>query len=189
MGKKMFVGLFAICASGLLASAQSSGVSAADRTFMDKAAQGGLAEVQLGQLAEEKASSQQVKNFGQRMVTDHSRANDKLKGIASSKGVTLPDSLDAKDKALYDRLSGLSGAAFDKEYMRTMIRDHNMDIAEFRKESKMAKDPDVRSFASSTLPTLEDHLRMAKKAGSEVGVAGIGATAEANGTDESALQR
>jgi putative membrane protein len=147
---------------------------------MRKAAQGGLAEVQLGQLAEQKASSKSVKDFGEHMVNDHTKANDQLKGVASNKGVTLPDALDAKDKALYDRLNGLSGDAFDKAYMRAMIKDHVEDVAEFRKESKAAHDPDVRSFASGTLPTLEDHLRMAKQVGSQVGVASGAETAQSH---------
>jgi putative membrane protein len=161
--------IFAGCACGALALAQSNSVPAADRMFMDKAAQGGLAEVQLGQLAQQKASSQAVKDFGSRMVKDHSMANDQLKSVAAGQNVTLPTSLDAKDKALYDRLSGLSGTAFDKAYMQAMIKDHNQDIAEFKKESSKGKDQQARSFASMTLPTLEDHLRMAKQVGSEVG--------------------
>jgi putative membrane protein len=165
--KKITTLLLATCGGGLLAYAQSQ-VSSADRTFMDKAAQGGMAEVQLGQLASEKAAEQPVKDFGQRMIKDHSQANDKLKGIAQSKGVTLPDSVSPKDKALYDRLSRLSGDAFDRAYMQAMVKDHNEDVAEFRKESKMAKDTDVRSFASTTLPTLEDHLRIAKETASKV---------------------
>jgi len=157
------------CACGAWALAQS--VSPADRTFMDKAAEGGMAEVQMGQLAQQKASSQAVKDFGKRMEKDHSMADNKLKSIASAKGVTLPDALNAKDKALYDRLSGMSGDAFDKAYMRAMIKDHNEDVAEFKKESGKAKDQDVRSFASTTLPTLEDHLQQAKQVGSQVGIA------------------
>jgi putative membrane protein len=166
--KKITTLLLATCGSGLIAYAQSQ-VSSADRMFMNKAAQGGMAEVKLGQLASEKASAQPVKDFGMRMVNDHSQANDKLKGIASSKGVTLPDSVSPKDKALYDRLSGLSGDSFDRAYMQAMVKDHNEDVAEFRKESKMAKDSDVQSFASMTLPTLEDHLRMAKDTASKLG--------------------
>jgi putative membrane protein len=154
--------------------------------FMDKAAEGGLAEVQLGQLAEQKASEQSVKDFGKRMVTDHSQANDKLNGIASSEGVTLPTSLDAKDHALYDRLSGLSGSAFDVAYMRAMVSDHNQDVAQFQRESQTARNQAIRSFASTTLPTLQDHLHMAKKVRHDLG---ISASAEANHTDESALQR
>lgn len=140
----------------------SSQLSAADQNFVKKAAQGGMAEVELGKLATEKASSDDVKKFGQRMVDDHGKANDQLKQIASQKGVNVPSDLDAKDKALKDRLSKLSGPEFDRAYMKNMVRDHTKDVAEFRKESKSAKDDDVKNFASQTLPTLEDHLKQAK---------------------------
>jgi putative membrane protein len=187
MRKNIVTLLFAGCACGVFAYAQSnSDLSSMDRSFVNKAAAGGLAEVQLGQLAQQKGSSQAVKDFGQRMVTDHSAANDKLKAIASSKGISLPTSLDAKDQALYDKLSGLSGTSFDKAYMQAMVKDHKMDIAEFQKESNAGKDQDIRSFASSTLPTLQTHLQLAHQAASKTG---ISATAEANHTPESALQK
>jgi putative membrane protein len=188
MGKNIVTVLLAGCACGVFAYGQSNSATLnnADRMFMDKAAEGGLAEVQLGQLAEQKASEQSVKDFGKRMVTDHSQANDKLNGIASSEGVTLPTSLDAKDHALYDRLSGLSGSAFDVAYMRAMVSDHNQDVAQFQRESQTARNQAIRSFASTTLPTLQDHLHMAKKVRHDLG---ISASAEANHTDESALQR
>jgi putative membrane protein len=140
----------------------SSQLSAADQSFVKKAAQGGLAEVELGKLATEKASSDDVKKFGQRMVDDHTKANDQLKQIAGNKGVSLPTDLDAKDQALKDRLSKLDGEQFDRAYMKNMVRDHTKDVSEFRKESTAAKDSDIKSFASQTLPTLEDHLKQAK---------------------------
>jgi len=172
MGKKTIAVLFTSCALGLAAYAQSSqpsSLSSGDKSFMQKAAEGGSAEVQLGQLAEQKASSQAVRDFGKRMVTDHTQAGDKLKGIADSKFVNVTSSLDAKDKALYDKLSGLSGAAFDREYMRAMVKDHKADVAEFQKEANSGRDQDVKSFASLTLPTLQDHLRQAEKVDSSVG--------------------
>ena len=147
-------------ASGSNSSRQLSG---ADKTFMMKAAQGGMAEVELGQLATQKAEGQDVKKFGQRMVDDHSKANDQLKSIAQEKGVQLPTDLDAKDKALKDRLSKLSGEQFDRAYMRNMVQDHKKDVAEFQKEANSAKDPDVKNFAQQTLPTLQDHLKMAQQ--------------------------
>ena len=144
-------------------SASSSGkLAPADRQFIKKAAEGGLAEVQLGQLATEKADSQDVKQFGQRMVDDHTKANDQLKQVASQKGVTVPDKLSPKDAATKARLEKLSGKAFDRAYMRDMVMDHTKDVSEFRMESKNAKDPDVKNFASQTLPTLQDHLKEAK---------------------------
>jgi len=134
----------------------------ADRKFVKDAAQGGMAEVELGQLAAEKASSDDVKKFGQRMVDDHSKANDDLKQLATKKGVHVPQQLSAKDKATKARLSKLSGEQFDKAYMANMVRDHKKDVAEFRRETESAKDPDVKNFAASTLPTLEDHLKQAQ---------------------------
>lgn len=143
--------------------ANSAGhLAAADRTFIRKAAEGGMAEVQLGQLAADHASSQDVKQFGQRMVDDHTKANDQLKQLAGQKGVPIPEKLSAKDAATKARLEKLSGAAFDHAYMQDMVQDHTKDVSEFRTESKTAKDPDVKSFASQTLPTLEDHLKQAK---------------------------
>ena len=150
-------------------SNSSTRISSADRRFMDKAAQGGMAEVKLGQLAQEKGSSPAVKDFGKRMVTDHSKANDQLKNIASQKGVNLPGAIDAKDQATYDRLSKLSGSEFDNEYMRDMVKDHQMDVNEFRHEQQTAKDTDVKSFAQQTLPTLEQHLSLAQQTTSQIG--------------------
>jgi putative membrane protein len=152
-------------------SAGSSGgqLSSADKTFVMHAAQGGMAEVQLGQLAADKASSPDVKKFGQKMVDDHSKANDQLKSIAQQKGITLPTDLSAKDKALKDKLSGMSGAQFDKMYMQSMVADHKKDVAEFQKESTGGKDPDVKSFASQTLPILQGHLLMAQQTAGSIG--------------------
>lgn len=147
----------------------SAKLAPADRQFIKKAAQGGLAEVQLGQLATEKADSPDVKQFGQKMVDDHSKANDQLKQVASNKGVTIPDKLSAKDAATKARLEKLSGKAFDRAYMRDMVMDHTKDVSEFRTESKTAKDPDVKNFASETLPTLQDHLKQAKSIAPKTG--------------------
>jgi putative membrane protein len=144
------------------AGGSGSQLDAMDRHFIRKAGEGGLAEVQLGQLATQKAQSDEVKKFGQRMVDDHSKANDQLKQLAQSKGVTLPTDLSAKDQATKARLEKLSGEQFDRAYMKDMVRDHTKDVSEFRKESNQAKDPDVKNFASQTLPTLEDHLKEAR---------------------------
>jgi putative membrane protein len=133
-----------------------------DRQFLTKAAEGGKAEVELGQLATQKASSDAVKKFGQRMVDDHSKAGQQLEELAAKKGVTLPDKPDAKERQEKARLEKLSGEQFDRAYMRHMVQDHTKDVAEFQRESKMAKDPDVKAFATETLPTLQQHLSLAK---------------------------
>jgi putative membrane protein len=146
-------------------TASSSGLSEADKKFITKAAQGGMAEVKLGQLAQEKGASDSVKKFGQQMVDDHGKANDQLKQIAQSKGVQVPSALDPKDQALYDKLSSLNGAEFDRAYANAMRKDHRKDVAEFRKQSQKSQDSDVKNFASTTLPTLETHLRMAEALG------------------------
>jgi putative membrane protein len=150
--------------SGMSASstASASSVPATDKKFIREAAEGGMAEVELGRLATEKASNEDVKKFGERMVNDHSKANDELKQIASSKGVDLPNDLSAKDKMLKERLSKLSGDSFDKAYMQNMVKDHRKDVAEFTKESRSASDPEVKQFAGKTLPTLKEHLQKAE---------------------------
>jgi putative membrane protein len=140
----------------------SAKLAGADKTFVEKAAVGGMAEVQLGNLAQQKAASDQVKQFGARMVTDHSKANDELKQIASTKGVQLPSALDDKHKKDMDRLQKMSGADFDKAYMSHMVDDHKQDVAEFKKEANGGKDGDVKGFAAKTLPTLEEHLKLAQ---------------------------
>jgi putative membrane protein len=145
-------------------SNQASTLSSSDKKFMEKAAQGGMAEVKLGQLATQKAQSDQVKQFGQRMVDDHSKADDKLKQLASTKAVTLPTTLDKSTQKEYDKLSKLSGADFDREYMKHMVSDHKKDISDFKSEANKAKDADLKQFASSTLPTLEEHLKLAQSA-------------------------
>jgi putative membrane protein len=144
-------------------TSDSGSVSASDEAFVREAAEGGMAEIALGELATEKASSDEVKKFGQRMVDDHSKAADELKEIASSKGIQVSDKLSAKDRMMKDRLSKLSGEQFDKAYMSDMVKDHTQDVADFKLESSSGTDPDVKHFAATTLPTLLDHLRQAKE--------------------------
>jgi putative membrane protein len=133
-----------------------------DQSFLKEAVAGGLAEVELGQLAAEKASNPEVKKFAERMVTDHGKANDQLKEIAAQKGINLPTEPSAKHKATKERLSKLSGDEFDKAYMSDMLSDHKKDVAAFRKESTEGEDPVLKQFATKTLPTLEDHLKEAE---------------------------
>jgi putative membrane protein len=139
-----------------------SSLDPADKDFVMKAAQGGMAEVMLGQMASSKGTSPDVKNFGNRMVSDHGKANDELKQLAQNKGMALPADVDADSKKMSDKLSKASGADFDKQYISGMVDDHEKDVKEFEKESKDAKDPDLKAWASKTLPTLQDHLKMAK---------------------------
>jgi putative membrane protein len=159
--------VLAMAAAPALAQTQNSAAkstkkAATDQAFVMNAARGSMAEVDLGKLAADKASSQQVKDYGQRMVDDHGKANDELKTLAQTKNITLPTDLSAKDKAQHARLSNLSGAAFDRAYMQATITNHRTDVNEFRQASKMGKDADIKAFASKTLPTLQDHLKMAQ---------------------------
>lgn len=158
--------------TGLLALAPAFAkdqVGSDDQKFMMDAAKGGMMEVELGRLATQKASSADVKSFGQRMVDDHSKANSELKSIASQKGVTLPATLPADMKQEMDHLSKLSGAEFDKMYMSHMLKDHKKDVAEFEKEASKGGDSSVKGFAQKTLPTLREHLSMAQSIASKVG--------------------
>jgi putative membrane protein len=152
----------ASAANGGSAAKASAGTAMADTKFMKEAAQCGMSEVALGQLAAERASSSDVKKFGQRMIDDHSKAGDELKQLASQKHVDLPQDLSAKDKATRATLEKLSGEQFDQAYMKDMVKDHKRDVSDFRRESKSAQDPDVKKFAAQTLPTLEDHLKQAE---------------------------
>lgn len=150
-----------LTAAAALAQQPAQNMSPQERSFVRDAAIGGKAEVQLGQLAEQNAQSEQVKQFGQKMVQDHSRANQQLEQIASQKGIQLPQQPDAEHMKEYDRLSKMRGAEFDRAYMQHMVRDHDKDVKEFEKEAQNGKDPEIRNFAQQTLPTLQQHDQMA----------------------------
>ncbi len=124
--------------------------------FMHEAAQGGMAEVEMGKLAAQKAQNAEVKKFGQMMVTDHTKANEELKGIASKKSVPLPVDVGAH-KASMDKLNGLSGAEFDRAYVELMVADHEKTIALFQTQADRGTDAEVKAFAAKTLPTLKKH--------------------------------
>jgi len=166
----------AVLAGVVMVGLAAAPLLAADDSFVKKAAEGGMAEVELGKLAAQKASSDEVKKFGQRMADDHGKANDELKTLAQKKNITLPGDLDAKDKALHDKLEKLSGPAFDRAYMQAMLTDHQKDVSEFRTESKSGTDPDVKAWAAKTLPTLEDHLKQARETRGAVATSGTKTT-------------
>lgn len=132
-----------------------------DEVFAKQAAMGGMAEVKLSQLAMDRASSTEVKTFARRMVEDHSKANTELKQIAEKQKLVLPEKLDGKHQKAYDKLSKMSGADFDHEYMKTMMSDHDETVAKFKDESLYGQDPALKSFAMKTLPVIEKHDSMA----------------------------
>ena len=133
-----------------------------DKTFARNAALGGMTEIELGKLATQKASSDAVKQFGQKLIDDHTKANDQLKEIAGKANITIPDSLDSKHQSRIDKLAKLSGPEFDKAFVKDAIKDHEHDISEFKSEAQNGSDPNIKQFASSTLPALQEHLTMAR---------------------------
>ena len=143
--------------------ANGSGLARDDVKFIETTAMHGMAEVELGKLAQKQAESQAVKDFAARMVKDHSKANDELKPIAQAKNVALPAEPDKQHRQDMEKLMKKTGADFDKAYMDHMVKDHKKDVKEFQKKAKSSKDADVQAFASKTLPTLEEHLRMAQE--------------------------
>jgi putative membrane protein len=137
-------------------------LSDTDRKFVEQAAIDGLAEVQFGKLAQSKGANDAVKKFAARMVQDHGKANQQLKQLASAKGVQLPTDLDDRHKEDMQRLEKLSGAEFDREYMKHMVDDHKRDVAEFHKQATSGRDEQLKGFAARTLPTLQEHLKQAQ---------------------------
>jgi len=133
-----------------------------DKKFVKDAALGGMAEVELGKLATQKAASDEVKQFGQKMVDDHTKANDQLKQVAAKESISIPDALDSKHQSRINKMSKLSGPDFDKAYIKDQVKDHQQDVNEFKSEADNGSDPNIKQFASSTLPTLQEHLSMAK---------------------------
>jgi len=133
-----------------------------DKKFVKESALGGLAEVEMGKLATQKASSDAVKQFGQRMVDDHSKANEQLKQAAAKSNIEVPASLDSKHQSRIDKLAKLSGPEFDKAYLKDQVKDHENDVDKFKDEAQNGSDPNVKQFAMATLPTLQEHLSAVK---------------------------
>jgi len=165
------VGFFALtlAAGGRVGHTQQLGtLKGPDKRFVVEAAEGGQMEVGLGELAQEKAANDAVRGFGRRMVDDHSRANQELARLAASKQIepaTKPFGRTQREK---DFLSKLSGSAFDLEYVRMMVRDHEKDVIAFRQESQQTTDPELRAWVARTLPTLEHHLTAIRQIASQV---------------------
>ena len=174
LNKKMFigsVGLALMLSSGTLFAADILGsnnggergqLTSSDFKFVSDATRGGMEEVQLGQLAQQKANNTAVRDFGQKMVNDHQKANDDLKQIVQKKGALIPTSLSHSETSTLEHLQKLSGADFDKTYISDMVRDHKKDVKEFEKATKNLSDPELKAFAEKTLPTLQEHLRQAE---------------------------
>ena len=134
----------------------------ADSKFMMTLAAGGMNEIGLSQTALSKSTNDDVKQYAQKMVDDHTMAGDELKSLAASKNVTLPMTMDAKHTALNQKLSAMSGSSFDMEYIKAMVSDHEKTVALLQKEAGSGKDAEAKALASKLLPTVQGHLEMAK---------------------------
>ncbi len=158
--KKFYIGVAFFALAFLLIACDKEAKNSG--SFTTNAAQGGMTEVKLGNLALAKAQSEDVKRFAQMMVADHAKANDDLKEVAAKKSVALPTDISDEQKSTMDKLSKLSGADFDKEYVKDMVEDHEKDVKEFQTQAQSGTDADVKAFAARTLPTLQEHLSMIK---------------------------
>ena len=163
MGLRILVFALACASLGSLAAGKGS-LSRSDQEFIEKAAQAGMAEVDAGKLAEEKADGQEVKDFARRMVADHTKTNEELKQLAASKGVEMPNDVGRKHHRIMDKLQHHTAAQFEREYLRNQVSDHKDVVRAFEKEAKGGGDADLRNWAAGKLPTLRDHLRMAEAA-------------------------
>lgn len=151
--------LFILLGLAVIAKARA----ADDKDFMQKAAKGNIAEVELARLAQEKTSDPEVKELAQHILDDHQKTNQELKQLADKKGVNLPDDAGALDEVTKAKLSRKSGADFDKEYVKAMVKDHEKDLKKFQKQANQGKDAEVKQFASQTVPMLQHHLEMAQR--------------------------
>jgi putative membrane protein len=163
-----------VIASGALLGAQVAQSPASgqdkksDQVFASQAAIAGMAEVELGKMAQQQGNHARVKQFGQMMVADHSKANEELKAIAKSKGMTLPTTLDPPHQATRDKLAKLKGAEFDRAYMDAMVTGHQTVENNMRTEAESGADPELKAFAAKTRPVVQGHLKMALQIQQEV---------------------
>ncbi len=161
--------------AGAMTGSPSTGAGDAqtmkDKMFLRKAAAGGMAEVQLGQLAADKGGSPDVKAFGQKMVTDHTALNNDMKPIAEQMGVTLPKKIKPADQAEYDKLNAMSGDDFDKEYLSYMVKDHHEDLREFRTEDSTVQDPTLKAAVDKGYQVIREHTQMVDKLAKDKGLA------------------
>jgi putative membrane protein len=164
----------------------ASELQQADLQFVEEAAGGGQAEVELGKVAAERAESPDVKQFGQMMVNDHTKANEQLMKVAQEKKVQLPSDVPSEAKSAKEKLTGLSGHEFDREYMKQMVSDHEKTVDLFQKQADGGQDPGLKEFAQQTLPTLQHHLEQAKQIDTQMseqaGATGTSGTATQSGT-------
>ncbi len=173
--KKLWVlawimGCIATTGYAIAQSSAAENQASSDKAFLQRSSEGGYAEVQFGQLAEQRANSPDVKAFGQKMVQDHSTLNDRMQPIAERLGVSPASSLNKKNQVEYDKLSSLSGPAFDKEYITAMVEDHRKDLVEFRHEERATSDPELKSAVTAAERVITEHGRIAGQLATQIGV-------------------
>ena len=139
------------------------GQSALDRMFVKQAMQGSMAQVQLGQLTLQKSQNEQVKQFAQRMIDDHTKLNDQMKPVAQQLGVDPPTQISKKDKSVMAKLQALSGPAYDQAYIKDMVKDHKQDLSEFQMEASSGQDQTVKDAANQGSKVIAEHLQMAQQ--------------------------
>ncbi len=159
-----FVGAFAVVLAVAVATAAFD-EKLTDNAFLQKAVSAGMTEIKAGQMALQKATDAKVKTFAQLMIDDHSRANKELEALARRKGWVLPESIDQKCQNELDKLASATAQEFDRKYLRGQIAAHEEAVKVFAEQSQTGQDNDLKNWAAKTLPTLRDHLQMAKVAG------------------------
>ena len=157
--KKLLPALLVVACGAVFA--QGAQLDKKDQKFIEKAASGGMAEVQIGNMAQQKAQNADAKSFASMLSTDHTAANNELKTLAQSKGVTLPASMDKHDQKRIEKLD--KSKHFDKDFAKDGVKDHKHDIKDFEKEAKDGTDPDVKAFAAKQIPVLQKHLQAAEQ--------------------------
>lgn len=153
----------AVCFGAEKEKTADAGKSSADAAFIKKAANGGMTEVELGKIAQDKGKTDDVKSFGERMVKDHGKANDDLKSVASKMNIEVPEKVNAKHQATIDKFSKMSADSFDAAYVKEMIKDHKKDIAEFESAKGEVTNEDLKKFIDDTVPVMKEHLEMVQK--------------------------
>jgi putative membrane protein len=173
MNKLLLVGAgvtLALSYAPLAHAEKAPTLSHADSSFVSDAAQGGMDEVKMGEMAAQNGASDRVRSFGKKMVDEHTKLNNDLQFLAGRKGLTLPADIGIAQKAGNKLLSTKTGRSFDESYVSSMVKDHREDVEAFQKEANYGSDEDVKAFAFKALPTLREHLRMAQELAHELGI-------------------
>ena len=164
-------GITALCVCAAVGQASpNANLTPADQSFADELARANLAEINLGKLAQQKATTATIKDFAGRMVEDHTQLDNELKSWAKANNVTLPTTMSSADESEHSKLAGLSANNFDKQYLETMLSDHQRDIQKVQQEAEHVTNPQVKELANRTLPVLEDHLRLAEYDAGKMGI-------------------